>query len=74
MSNDFVLVLGIIFGVLSVPPMIGAFSSNRPPRTAIILMVIAGGMIVWANVNQPSGYSIDELPGVFARVFAQVIR
>ena len=74
MSSDFVLVLGIIFGALSVPPLIGAFSSSRPPRTAIILMVISGGMIVWANFNQPSGYSIDELPGVFTRVIAQIIR
>jgi hypothetical protein len=74
MSNEFSLVLGVIICALSVPSMISAFSSSRPPRAATMLFVIGGGLVAWAVVNQPGGYSFEELPVIFTRVLAQIIR
>lgn len=74
MSNDFLLVLGVILFALGIPSLINAFSESRPPRLAIILFVIGGGLISWAAYNQPGGYTIEEMPDVFVRVFAQIVR
>lgn len=74
MNNDLILILGIIIGVLAVPSLISAFSSSRPPRTALILFVIGGGMISWAIIQQPNTYSFANLPDVFVRVIGRIIR
>jgi len=53
--------------------MLNAYSTGRAPRTAAMLLVVGGGMIVWAVTQQPNSYSIAELPQVFMRVFAGLI-
>ena len=71
MSNDLLLVFGILVGLLSFPAFLAAFSESRQPRVAVMLIVVGGSMIAFAMYSQPSGYSFEELPTVFSRVFAQ---
>lgn len=73
MSSDFALVLGTICFALAFPPLLGAFSSGRPPRTSILLFVVAGGLILWALSRSATGYTITELPQVYLRVFRGLV-
>jgi len=74
MNNDFILVLGVVIGVLAIPSVIGAFSSGRPPRTATILFMIGGSMIAWAVYQQPNTYNVDTFPDVFVSVVRNILR
>ncbi|WP_415183330.1 hypothetical protein [Phaeovulum sp.] len=74
MDSDVVLVLGIIIGALSIPAVISAFSDSRPPRAAIIAVVVSGGLILGAIVTKPGGYSAGQIPEVFTRVIAGIFR
>jgi len=74
MDNDLILVVGIIIGALAFPSLLNAFSTGRPPRTAALLLVVGGGMVTFAVTQQPNSYSIDEMPTVFLRVFADIFR
>ncbi|MGJ8584271.1 MAG: hypothetical protein ACSHXD_09275 [Marinosulfonomonas sp.] len=74
MSNDLILVTGIIIAVLAFPSLLNAFSSSRPPRMAALLLIVGGGMITWAVTQQPNSYSIEDLPNVFLRVIADIFR
>jgi hypothetical protein len=72
MDTDLMLVTGIILGVLTIPSMLNAYSSGKPPRSAAIVVLIAGGLILMATQNHGGGYSMAELPSVFAKVFQRL--
>ena len=72
MDTDLMLVTGIILGVFTIPSMLNAFSDGRAPRAAAIVVMIAGGLILLATQNHAGGYSLAELPDVFAKVFRRV--
>lgn len=73
MDHDLILVVGIVLVVLSIPSFLSAFAESRPPRTATILGLVGGVLIVVAVQGNASGYKISELPEVFVRVFARYI-
>ncbi len=74
MVNDYLMVAGIIIGVLSIPSLLNAFSSDRPLTRPLAILVIAAGLVLTAVYRQPTGYSIDSVPEVFARVIASFTR
>jgi len=74
MSNDFFLVLGALILALAFPSLISAFSSSRRPTVAILFLVVGSALVSWAIIQTPGGYSFEELPRVFAGVFAKIIR
>jgi len=74
MSNDFLLVLGVVTMALALPSLVSSFSSSQRPSTAISLLVVGGALVSWAILQTPGGYSFEELPRVFAGVFAKIIR
>jgi hypothetical protein len=46
---------------------------GAPPRTGIIMVLVAGALLVTALSSRPSGYRIDEVPDAFFRVFARYV-
>lgn len=74
MSNDFILVFGLIVGVLALPAIASAISDRQPPRVAAFAVVVSGAMIIYAIYSQPGGYTINEIPDVFTRVVASFLR
>jgi hypothetical protein len=74
MDNDFILVLGIIIGVLTIPAIFSAMVDSKVPRIPTFAAVVSGAMILYAISNQPSGYAIGDLPEVFSRVFGPMFR
>ena len=73
MDPDLLLVIGIVIAVLTVPSLLSALSDGRPPRTGIIMVLVAGALLVTALSSRPSGYRIDEVPDAFFRVFARYV-
>ncbi|MEL6207065.1 MAG: hypothetical protein AAFR47_17370 [Pseudomonadota bacterium] len=72
-ESDLIFVIGMICGLLAIPPLIGAFSEGRTPRTAAIMIMISAGLIVTAVLQNPGGYSFEEAPDVFFRVIAGLL-
>lgn len=73
MDYDLILVIGIVIGILAVPAMLGAYSENRPPRAAMVLFVVGGGLIVLALAQSPSGYTFADIPDLFVRVIGRYL-
>jgi formate-dependent nitrite reductase membrane component NrfD len=75
MDTDLVLVIGIIVLALSLPALLSAFSESRPPRTAAIMLMIGGVLVVVAlSRHGIDSYSFADIPNVFARVIARYLR
>jgi len=65
---DLIFTIGLVLAVLSVPSILSAYSEDRPPRGAAIVILIAGGLIFLGINQKPGGYEIAEIPEVFASV------
>lgn len=74
MDYDLVLVIGIVVAVLTIPSMMSAWMEGRAPRTATILLMAAGVMIVAALTQSPRPYTIAKLPHVFVEVIGRYTR
>jgi hypothetical protein len=74
MSNDLVLIVGIIIAGIGVPALITSFSESRSASASILMFALGGALIAWAAIAQPGGYTVGEVPAVFARVIAKFIR
>lgn len=72
-TNEFILVFGIVIGVLSIPAILSSLLDGSAPRVASFAVVISGAMIIYAISNTPGGYSIDQLPEIFTRVVASFL-
>jgi hypothetical protein len=71
MDPDLALVLGLLIAFLSVPAMVSAYSDSRPPRAPALVLLIAGGLILYALTTQPGGYRVADIPEVFFGVVAR---
>ena len=72
-TNEFILVFGIVIGVLAIPAILSALLDGSAPRVASFAVVISGAMIIYAIYNTPGGYSVDQLPEIFTRVVASFL-
>lgn len=71
MDPDTTLIAGLVMAVFSLPAIISAFSDGRTPRVAAIVMVIAGGLVIYALNTKPGGYRMQDIPEVFFQVVAK---
>jgi len=71
MDSDLALILGVIVGGFSIPSIVSSLSDRRAPRVAMIMLLVAGALILYAMVTKPGGYSIDQLPDVFFGVISR---
>jgi len=69
MEPDLALVLGVVIAGFSIPSVLSAMSDKRAPRASALTILIGGGLILFAVQSQPGGYSLDDVPEVFSRVF-----
>lgn len=73
MDFDLLLVVGVALLVLAGPSFLNAYSENRPPRTAILLALVGGGMLGYAAYTNPAGIELQDIPDAFLRVMARVL-
>lgn len=74
MQPDFLLVLGIIIGGLTVPAIFSAMVDGSAPRVAAFSAVVSGALIIYAIYANPGGYTMGELPQVFSEVIRSILR
>ncbi|MFP5509263.1 MAG: hypothetical protein ACU0A4_03975 [Paracoccaceae bacterium] len=72
MNTDLALVMGLIVLLFSAPAIISAISDGRAPRTAMIALVVGGGLVVFALTQKPGGYRIEDVPRTFIKVIADL--
>jgi hypothetical protein len=73
MDTDLALVIGLVVLVLSAPSIVSAISDGRAPRTAMLTLVIGGGLMLYALTQKPGGYRIDQVPAVFIKVIGDFV-
>ncbi len=73
MNTDLALVTGVVMALLAVPSVISAFAEGRPPRSAAVLVMIGGALVLYALYNNPAGYRAGDFPRVVMRVWADLI-
>ncbi|WP_298676349.1 hypothetical protein [uncultured Lentibacter sp.] len=73
MDYDLYLVVGLVLSVFAVPSVVSALSENRTPRIAALVVMLGGGLVVWAVTSKAGGYSLDEIPDVIVSVFARYL-
>jgi formate-dependent nitrite reductase membrane component NrfD len=72
-TNDLSLVLGIILAVLAIPSLLNAWSTDRPPRFGTIIGLTGLVLIGLALARHPVGYSAEDIPAAFRRVFRALL-
>lgn len=73
MGPDYFLVAGVILGALAIPSILNAYSEGRSPRTAALMILVAGCCVVFAVSASPVGYTLQDVPEAFVRVFGRLI-
>lgn len=73
MQSDLSLVVGLVLAVFAVPSIVSSLSDGRAPRVAIITVLVAGGLVLYALQSNPGGYALTDVPEAFVRVVAQII-
>ena len=73
MDTDLALAIGLAVLCLSAPSIVSAISDGRAPRTAMLTLLIGGGMTLYALTQKPGGYRVDDVPGVIIKVIADFV-
>lgn len=73
MEPDLALVLGLVIAAFSVPSILSALADSRAPRASALTVLIGGGLILYALQQSPGAYSLQNVPDVFVKVFAQIL-
>lgn len=74
LTQDLLLVVGIIVAGFALPSIFGAIADRRSPRVAAIAVLVGGTLILLAFNQKPGGYALKEIPEAFVRVVAHYIR
>lgn len=69
MDYDLMFVGGIIAVVISIFPLLNAFSHGDRPHVWAVLAIAGLGLVLVVFANQPDAYSLETAPEVFGRVF-----
>ena len=74
MDTDLVLTIGIVLLALTIPALLAAWVDGRVPRVGAVVLIGSLVMIIWAQLNNPGGYAVAEIPDVMLSVLGQSIR
>ena len=73
MEFDFIFVLGLLIAAFGVPSFAGSYADSRRPYQALLLFLIGGGMMYYANVMNPDVYSLSTIDDAILRVVGWVL-
>lgn len=69
-TNELILVLGMVVGLLAIPGIFSSIVDGSPPRAATIAVVMSGGMIIYAVTQTPGGIALRDVPNIVYGVIA----
>ncbi|KIC21529.1 hypothetical protein [Leisingera sp. ANG-Vp] len=73
MDTDLALILGLVIAGFTIPSILSALSERRPPRASAVTVLIAIGLVTYAVIAKPGGYSVGEIPDAFFRVVGRLL-
>ncbi|WP_294226746.1 hypothetical protein [uncultured Shimia sp.] len=73
MATDYLITIGLVVGLFSIPAMLAAHADSRVPRTAMGAFILSAAVIAGAILLDPARYSVADLPNVVIRVIADII-
>ena len=73
MEFDFIFVLGVVIAALGVPSFAASYAERNRPMQALLLFLIGGGMMYYAIVMNPGGYSLTTVDDAILRVVGWVL-
>ncbi len=62
MTPDALLVTGLALALFGLPALVAAWSDRRRPRTALVLLAGASLCIALAEIRNPGGYALSDMP------------
>ncbi|PRY93655.1 hypothetical protein BCF33_2536 [Hasllibacter halocynthiae] len=71
---DLYLVTGMVVLLLSVPGMVSAWAGGRVPVLPSVMVMVGGGLVIWALAQSATGYAPEDIPRAFANVVAYFLR
>lgn len=73
-SEDVLMVVGVVLAVLAIPAIVSAVVDNRSPRTAAVVVMISGVLLLLSILYRPEPFTPSEVPDAFVRVIAAILR
>ncbi|SFL69856.1 hypothetical protein [Shimia aestuarii] len=73
MTADYVMTIGMVIGLFSIPAMLSAYADERFPRGPMAAFILSAAVIVLAFVMNPGRYTVAEMPNVVVRVIADIL-
>ncbi len=70
---DLALVLGLALVAFSVPAMLAALSESRGPRVSGLVLLAGGGLMVFAMVTKPGGYTMQSMADAVLNVIGNLL-
>lgn len=70
MPFDLSLSIGLVILAFAIPSIVSAYSEGRAPRIAAVMLIIGGGLALYAVTQKPGGYTLFDVPQAFVRVVA----
>lgn len=72
MDTDIALVAGVFLLCLVLPSVLNGWSEGSFPRITAITGVSGLGLIAYALIARPTGYSFEDVGMAFGRVFRMI--
>ncbi|WP_299348491.1 hypothetical protein [uncultured Shimia sp.] len=74
MQPDYLLTIGLVLGLFSIPAMLSAYADQRAPRASMASFILAAAIIAFAYVRHPGGYELADVPNVVVAVIADILK
>ncbi|MEP2532983.1 hypothetical protein [Shimia sp.] len=74
MATDYLMTVGLVIGLFSIPAMLSAYADERFPRGPMAAFILSAAIIVLAWAMNPALYTFAELPNVVVRVIADIVK
>ncbi len=71
MDIDLAFTLGCLFVFFAIPALVSGYSEQQLSRLGVVLLLIGGGGIGYALMNDAARYSPEAVPEIFLHVFAR---
>ncbi|SFK94149.1 hypothetical protein [Shimia haliotis] len=73
MTTDYLITIGALIGLFSIPAMLAGYADERRPTKAMAAFILAAAVLATGWILDPARYSVAELPNVVVRVIAHIL-
>ncbi len=74
MDPDVLLLLGLGCGALSLTAFLAGFVESRLSGRGVLLLFVAAGLIWTAQILEPGGYALKDVPDAAIRVIGRIVQ